>query len=369
MRSATSRPAARRSAWTALTTSRARPSRASSGVTVVSRATARRSAAATTTPGRGVRATTTSSTSDRASSARPHSGSAVTRADAATAASSQAPRSPRRPRLHARPEAGAEPAVVGLGAQVGVGPLVLAGGHRLDVQLFGDEVGVGVDRSPHRGVVADHGQRRAAAGAPGRRGPGAGRGPGRPRDRTTAMSASRAPVDQGRVGLRVVAVVDAGGDGGAGFRLLHHQLLVEGLGHEREHRGHHLGEGDQHLVEGGEGGQGVGGGGRAAGVALAPEAAPRAADVPVGEVVDEGDQRGDHVVEVVALHLVVHPRDQALQHRQDPAVDLGALRRRRRRGEVGGPEAVGGGVGGEEARRRSRAGASRCAPPRAPPPR
>ncbi len=155
-----------------------------------------------------------------------------------------------------------------------------------------------------------------------------------------------AGIDETQVGFGVVGVVDAGRS--VAVALLHDQALVHGLGDERQDRCHELAERDENLVEGGEGCQGVPLRGGASLVALPPEPTPGAADVPVGEIVHEIDERWNHRIEVVALHLIVDLLDEALQHRQDPPIDLGAVGRRRGLGEVGGRQAVGGGVGGEE---------------------
>ena len=53
-----------------------------------------------------------------------------------------------------------------------------------------------------------------------------------------------------------------------------------------------------------------------------PEAATAAADVPVGEVVDELEQGRDHPEQLIGLHPGVDGGDQALQPREDPAVQL-----------------------------------------------
>ena len=121
------------------------------------------------------------------------------------------------------------------------------------------------------------------------------------------------------VGEGVVAEVDGLGHGGGA------EVAVDFFGDEGDEGGGDAAEAEKDGVEGGVGGGFVGV------VAGLPEAAAGAADVPVGEVVEELDEGADGLLEVVGIHGGDDVAGEAVGGGDDPAVE----------GVVGG----GGGVG------------------------
>ena len=87
------------------------------------------------------------------------------------------------------------------------------------------------------------------------------------------------------------------------------QVLVQLLRHEGQERRQHARELQEDPMQGPVGVQLV----RLVPVGRAPEATAAAADVPVGQVVDELQQRGHHAEELIGLHALVHRGDQALE--------------------------------------------------------
>ena len=121
------------------------------------------------------------------------------------------------------------------------------------------------------------------------------------------------------------------------------QRAVDFLGEHRDEGRGELGEGDQHVVE------------RLVGLSLVavglglPEASAGAADIPVGEVVDEGGEASGGLLEVIGVEGGGDVGDDAHESGEDPAVEVVV--------EPGGRlglasrwlPAVDFGVGGEEA--------------------
>ena len=123
-------------------------------------------------------------------------------------------------------------------------------------------------------------------------------------------------IDKALVHLRVIAPVDAGRGIAVNFT---HQALVHFLGEEGHERGQNLGKGNQNLIEGLEGRALVGA------VLGLPETHAVGTDIPVGEVVDEGNQTRNHRVQTIAFHARVDIAHQTLGYRENPAVRLGAI--------------------------------------------
>ena len=93
------------------------------------------------------------------------------------------------------------------------------------------------------------------------------------------------------------------------------EVAVDRLGDERRERRGHLGELHEHVAE------------RAIGVKLVrivlalPEAATTAADVPVREILDEGHERADGLLEIVGIHRGRDVGDERLHRAADPLVE------------------------------------------------
>ena len=123
---------------------------------------------------------------------------------------------------------------------------------------------------------------------------------------------------QGRLGeagleLRVVAQVDRGRLGRTAAK--GRQLLVEMVRQKGREGRHQAAELLQHPVQGGEGGDLVGGD------VLSPKPAAIEADVPVGELLNELEQPRHHVVEAVGVHLLGDAGLQGLQAGENPLVE------------------------------------------------
>ncbi len=212
--------------------------------------------------------------------------------------------------FHQRPELGAELLEVGLGLD---GGQLRGVGRKLDranVELVGDQVFQCLDIGKQLFVVADHmhlGERLAVLelvlGA----------------QRTAHFDGAH---HEGHLSFEHLVALGVGGGRevaemhrlGTPTRGARTEILVDGFGDEgREGRGD-FGKAEQHVVEGGVGLHLV------AVVLALPEAAAGAADVPVGEVFDEGDERTDGGLEVVAVHGVGYLLFEACQRALDPAI-------------------------------------------------
>ena len=117
-------------------------------------------------------------------------------------------------------------------------------------------------------------------------------------------------------------------------RLVHpaHEVLVHGLGDERHDRRHQPVDGVQALVEGEIGGLLVPARRRL------PEPTAVAPHVPVAELIHEGLERSPRREHVIGLQRVRRVGDRAMQQRERPAVDLGALGQRDVVGDVNAVE-------------------------------
>ncbi len=123
----------------------------------------------------------------------------------------------------------------------------------------------------------------------------------------------QAVVERRRVGTRVEVMVDAQRRVRIGRT---DEVLIHRLGRERQERGQQLHELDQHMVE-----RGVGSGLVSIGLAL-PEAAARAADVPVRQVVEQQFQRGRGPLGIPGVQRGAHVQGRFVQPCDNPVVEL-----------------------------------------------
>ena len=92
------------------------------------------------------------------------------------------------------------------------------------------------------------------------------------------------------------------------------QVPVERLADERDERRGDLGKREQHGIQRGIGLGLVGV------IAALPEAAAAAADVPVGQILDEADKRPHGLLQVVGIHCRGDLLRQAVQRAQNPTI-------------------------------------------------
>ena len=98
------------------------------------------------------------------------------------------------------------------------------------------------------------------------------------------------------------------------------QVTVELVSIEGGNRSHQTSYRDQAAVEGLVGGELI------RSHLTGPEAAAREAHIPVTELLrDEVPDRTSGTCGLVVLKVAVHLEDEAIQRREDPAVDLGTL--------------------------------------------
>ena len=199
--------------------------------------------------------------------------------------------------VHARPESGPEDAEAGDHRPGDEPTQALDVLHVLHVQLVLDlgldgvvelDAGVHEEGAPQRLAGADLG---VGSGGPAQGHEGLGRGH---------------LTGQARVGLAVLL-----GPVGEMHRLLAGEPAVQLVGEEGDERRQQLGRHDQGALQGGMGG----------GIRRLPEARPRAADVPVRQLVDEAGQRGGTPECVERLQARRHGRAGALELVEHPAVE------------------------------------------------
>ena len=98
------------------------------------------------------------------------------------------------------------------------------------------------------------------------------------------------------------------------------QVTVKLVGIEGRNRSHQTSHRDQAAVEGLVGGELI------RSHLTRPEAAAREAHIPVTELLgDKVPDRTSGTCGLVVLEIAVHLDDEAIQRREDPAVDLGTL--------------------------------------------
>jgi hypothetical protein len=209
--------------------------------------------------------------------------------------------------FHLAAELGAEGFVVGLGGELGEGGFVAAEADFLDVEFVGDDVGEGPDEVEEGVVAADDME--------------GGEGLADLEVEVGAELAGEADdlLDLGHLGFEGFVAGEGAGEGvvaevdGLGH-VRRAQVAVDLLGEERGEGGGDLAQAQEHGVEG------LVGAGLVGVVLALPEAAARAADVPVGEVVDELHERAHGLLEVVGVQGGDDVAGEMVEGGEDPAV-------------------------------------------------